>query len=440
MIPALPAAELEPLCNPALAARLPTLAAAMDAATMAQHLQRALFSGSPSRVIACGRPRAVLDGDSCALQYPVTLLGSDGAALQLPVLAEVFATAEAARDMHDTLLGPLSEEWGRIDIAQLTWSAALGELRMACSVFPVSAALPQLVRVLAPGYLDALLQSSLRDTEIRVESDELVVLRRTRGCVLRVRIEGREPRTAYAKVGYAAYGGAAADALAQLRSGPVTPALRLPEVLGRDDALDVTVLAELPGTRPDLRTDAEQMVGAAARCAALLHASRVEGAPHRTLHDEVARASDAVDRVAPYAPAVSSWLRDVLHDAESAAGGGEEAPVFCHGDLAPSQVLLHEGVPAILDFDKCCSAEPALDLGRYLAYLRFALAKAGDPRSDPLAKGFLRTYETAGGTVPPAARLSAYETVALVRMAARSWLQLKPQRLRLACDVIARRL
>ena len=115
-------------------------------------------------------------------------------------------------------------------------------------------------------------------------------------------------------------------------------------------------------------------------------------------------------------------------------------PVFSHGDLTPSQLLFDGPRAGLLDFDKCCSAEAALDLGQFLAYLKFGLSKRGASRIDELPARFLQAYEAAGGTCPPAARIRAYEMAALVRIAARSWLQLKPQRLRVACEVIEREL
>src|SRR3712207_8430077 len=41
-----------------------------------------------------------------------------------------------------------------------------------------------------------------------------------------------------------------------------------------------------------------------------------------------------------------------------------------HGDLTPGQILFDGARPGLLDFDTVCQAEPALDLGQFLAYLR----------------------------------------------------------------------
>jgi hypothetical protein len=86
-----------------------------------------------------------------------------------------------------------------------------------------------------------------------------------------------------------------------------------------------------------------------------------------------------------------------------------------------------------------CLAEPALDLGHFTAHLAVAVRTAEeapggtDADGGDLASAFLREYLRVSGTSDPdvlLARVAAHRTVALARLAVRSWCQLKPQRLR----------
>jgi aminoglycoside phosphotransferase (APT) family kinase protein len=118
-----------------------------------------------------------------------------------------------------------------------------------------------------------------------------------------------------------------------------------------------------------------------------------------------------------------------------------EAPgplAVAHGDFDPSQVLFDGPTTSLVDFDTACLAEPALDLGQFTGRLAVALRRA------PAAAGvttdggldlesvFLREYLRLNGHDPDVlpSRVGAYRTVALARLAVRSWCQLKPQRLR----------
>jgi aminoglycoside phosphotransferase (APT) family kinase protein len=136
---------------------------------------------------------------------------------------------------------------------------------------------------------------------------------------------------------------------------------------------------------------------------------------------------------------VAGWLNSIVDSLDAVIRQTPTQPVcLAHGDLTPSQLVLAGPRIGVLDFDGLCQAEPAFDLGRFLAYLRVALAKSGNVAGDALASRFLERYHVAGGPPTPSARVQVYEIASLVRMAAHSWQQLKPARLRLACGVIQR--
>ena len=191
--------------------------------------------------------------------------------------------------------------------------------------------------------------------------------------------------------------------------------------------------------RPTTALTCEGAVVACARIAAALHRSSIPVGPPRTLATEIDGARAAVEALAPLAPAVAGTLRGHLEALRGRALDAPGPPVVAHGDFYPSQVLFDGPTTGLVDFDTVCLAEPALDLGQFTGHLAVAVRKAHDGAAvDPdgaedLASAFLREYRRLNGNGDPdalLARVAAYRTVALARLAVRSWCQLKPQRLR----------
>jgi hypothetical protein len=439
-----PDIELDPLASEPLCERFPHLRAAMDGESMQGQLQSALFSDGDVVVEARERPKAELSEDTCSLQYPLRLRDRSGRSRELLVLGTMFARAEVAATFHRDSLLPLAAGWSSRDGFSPMLTAVIEGLGLALSVFPVTASLPALISAYDAGAMAYVMRRCVAGAPA-IREIELVVIRRTRGCVLRYRLDSAAHPVVYGKVGYSAQSTAMREALDALdgdHSRGDGNGVRLPRILGQDRALELTVVAEMPGTKPDLREPAQARgaVDAAAHAAALLHASAVQAGTARTLKDELERARAAVGLIGTYAPALSRWLLEVTDAAEamgSTTAAGE--PGFAHGDLTPSQLLLDGARVGILDFDKLCQAEAALDLGRFLAYLRFALAKHRSGDAAALAARFAQTYASAGGRPVTEARVEAYALASAVRMAARSWLQLKPSRLRVVCDVLGAR-
>jgi aminoglycoside phosphotransferase (APT) family kinase protein len=80
-------------------------------------------------------------------------------------------------------------------------------------------------------------------------------------------------------------------------------------------------------------------------------------------------------------PGAARAYRDLasaaLEDLEALPG--EEAG-FTHGDFKADNVLIHASQPRILDLDRWCRAEPALDLGKFLADLAWWCPQPDDVR------------------------------------------------------------
>jgi hypothetical protein len=417
----------------------------MDPEHMRAQLQRVLFDRAGLVVEACERPKAELDESACSLQYPLLVRTESGELQHTLVLGTMLADAHAAVAFERTALAPLTARWRSSGTQAPLPTGVLTGLGLALSVFPLNAALPSLLEATDTTLMTSVLRSELGDEAVTVTAAELVVLRRTRGCVLRYRLESREHPVVYGKVGYTSSTQAAHGALAGLAGSIPARApewLMFPRFLGSRDGLELSLWSDVPGARPDLTLDVDvaRTVVATAGVAAFVHASPIGAGPARSLGSEVERALAAVHLIEDDTPALAGWLRGILAPAEHTLETVPAQPHgLAHGDLTPSQLLFDGRRVGLLDFDKLCQAEPALDLGRFLAYLRFALTKRGAQSTENLAAGFIESYGDQGGQPAPAARVDAYEICSLVRMAARSWLQLKPARLAVVCAVLESR-
>ncbi|MDK3255747.1 phosphotransferase [Blastococcus capsensis] len=241
----------------------------------------------------------------------------------------------------------------------------------------------------------------------------------------------------------------------------VVPSLRLgltEAIPGRPVLPDLLRRACEAGPGADRRL--QEAVAAAARAAAAVHACDSWGTrlPVRDLAVERALAERDLTALDPVWPGVAAYLRRrVVGALEAVAGNGSATgwpvvPVLAHGDLTPGQVLLDDsGRAGIVDVDTLCVAEPALDLGRFLAYLHVAgirRSPAAWPLLADLTGIFLTTYldvqapsAGAGNVAVDARRLllartAAYRVLALARLGASACRQLKDDRLGAATDVL----
>jgi hypothetical protein len=435
--------DLEPLASAVLRTSFPHLVAAMDGELMAERLQRSLLDGTGLRVVGSGKPKAELGETSCTLQYPLQVCTRSKRAREVLVLGTMFAEADAAATFEQGTLVPLAARWHDMESPAPRPTGTIADLGVAVSVFPVNSRLPTMVDATDPPRVTELLRPLLGDEkDTAVVGVELVRLRMSRGCVLRYRLPSTDYPIVYGKVGYGTPAATVRNGLDKLAGGELANALRFPRVLSQFPDLDLTVVAEVPGVEADVRVDADQkrVVTAAARIAAALHASGVIAGGPRTFDDELARARNAVGLVRAYAPHLAGWLDGyAAAAAASAALTVPEPQVFSHGSFAPSQLLFAPSGVGILDFDKICQAEPAFDLGRFMAALRVGIAKAGGGTGDEAGALLSETYKAAGGQQATAARAGLYEVAALIRMAAHSWLQLKLSRMRLVTSILQAR-
>ncbi len=173
---------------------------------------------------------------------------------------------------------------------------------------------------------------------------------------------------------------------------------------------------------------AEAGIGLAARALAELHDRPVISGRERPVDRELRRFGARAARIAEVNPALGAALTalaDRLIRLQPSITPGPAGLV--HGDCKPSQFMVAKDHVFLLDLDHCGVADPASDLGTFLATLRQHRARhrlAGTDRPPAwqwiaLGERFLTTYLTVRRE--PSLRSAArwYEAVALERKALR---------------------
>jgi hypothetical protein len=447
--------------------RLPGLAAVTDATEVARRLDRTLLArGCHVEEATVGSLWYQSDG-TCTLRYRIQCSGPDVAAAEHFVLGRVFPDGTAAaRYVSNTVLPVVRRSVGEVPPRPWrSWAAGWPPLGLAVHPFPIDPGLPTLAAAMDPAAVDGLatIRSNRQTTSVR-----LVHHPREGACVLRYDLspEGGPPGAdhpvqVYGKV----YGDSTGDTVdrflrhcAGRRHGAGSLSARLPTSLGYDPAARLLLTRALPG-RPLLPVviraalssqpagdtgTMREMLTAAGRCLAVLHAGGPAPVPARWLADVIASVGREVELVAQVWPQparrVARSLQHILSDVPRPPAGR-----LCHGDFTPSQVLFTgTGVSGLVDLDTACWGDPAMDLGRFLASLDLLAVKAGaeatgsvlDVDADPFLSGYrqaCRDRELERGLLH---RVEVFRALSLARTALHACRALKPGRLHLALSML----
>jgi hypothetical protein len=453
---------------------LPGLATALDEEAMRGHLQAAVFAPGYA-VERCPPSRPLyLPGDSCVLRYRVEARDEAGGRVLEPlVTGRVFPDeAACAAYMRDRLAPLAARMRGRPEVAELAASAAVVEpLNTALYVWPIDGELPTLVEATDRRRMLLLLRELLAERRVAVEDCrvELVSYRRRRRCVLRYVVAGGDgvAGVLYGKVTGVGNATLASPGIEELRRRLEggDHHIRLPRLLAWRPELQLALLEALPGEaqiRPAIRKrlkgrppppgpPLEELVEMCAAAAAGLHGSGVEVGPRRAFGDELAavegEAAAAGQFVPGFAARAGGWLERI---AELEARSQPLPLGLAHGDFNHGQLLFDGTAGALLDLDTLCRAEPALDLGKFGAHLRFEVDKlrrragVASALDDELAERFLRAYVAAAGGAADEGRLRArtalYEALALVRLVVRSRHDFEETRFEIATVLLEERM
>lgn len=447
---------------------LPGIREAFDEQVMREHVQTALFGARDAFVVESCKPDKplYLPGKCCSLQYELQVRDrASGAVLEPVVVGRVFPDrTSSAAYMSERLVPLVPRARACAELTPFAEPAAVIEpLHMCVHVLPLDGELPALIDATDParmaGVLRELLPPGFVVEDFRIE---VVSYRRRQRCVLRYGVTGREANGGWRR--FVAYGklapfgrvGLYEQMLTALRAHfEARPGDRLtvPRALGWRPELGLALLEEVPGeaafgaalrarmgerTSPDA-PPLEEMLATCARVAAALHESGLQLGPARPLDQLLAELSRDVEITRGIAPEFAERARGWLLRLANHARRSKPLPArLCHGDFKHPQLLFAGAHTGIVDFDTVCRAEPALDLGNFLAYMRTQIEKMqrrGKTGTAPhdLGERFLGEYARAVGGAVDERRLrdrtAVYEVASLLRMALHSWLKFQDLRL-----------
>jgi hypothetical protein len=471
----------------------PDFAPAFDEEVMKGYLQGALFGSGHAgyTVERCTPTRPLyIPGECCILRYRCEARNAaSGAAIEPLVMGRVFLDQRACAAYMSEKLAPLVARMrGRPEVAPFAAPATIIEpLNLVVHVWPVDGELPTLVEATDRRRMIEVFREVLPETleepfAVQDCQIELASYRRRARCVLRYTVTGKaaDSDEALSLIVYGKVIGAGKETLAspmihalldQVRQRGDGYRFTLPRSLGWRPDLKLALLEASPGRERQIRRaikarlrgrpppDApplEEMIAICANVAATLHTSSLNVGPVRTIDDHLARLGRGIAVVRQFAPDFGDRARSWLEQIAAFAGQSEPLELCLnHGDFNHGQLLFDAASGALLDLDTLCQAEPAFDLGKFLANLRAHIEKLrrrasvsstlGDELAEELAERFLRAYVTAAGDQLEdeeqlRARTTLYEAIALLRLALRNQHDFDELRLEIATTLLEERM
>jgi len=211
---------------------------------------------------------------------------------------------------------------------------------------------------------------------------------------------------------------------------------------------DLTVMAVKAGTEEafDELTEAMRKT---ARGLAEIHKSGVKLDKIYGWENDITQTRESIEELSVAIPQLASAaLPFVDRLSQLQASSSPDPLVPSHGTFRPAQVLMYQGEIGFIDFDSCCNAEPAKDLGLFLcAFLRAGMATVDfddmEVNTGPLDKAarldrferliavseeFLNEYERCTGPVNRQ-RVALFEALELFILILHAWTKVKVREL-----------
>jgi Phosphotransferase enzyme family len=448
---------------PALAARVPALASALDSELTARHIEGTLLrSGGQVHQVTPSALWYQRDG-SCSLRYRVAVSVGTDQVSEHTVLARVYPSDGVA---GRTLAGDAPRLAPSADppVPWRRWTTIGDGGEVALYLFPADPALPTLAAAMNLAVLQGEDWPCKSALPISVD---LVHHSRQGASVLRygVRRTGSSSASAAGHVYGKVYPNrTTGEQVHRFLGSCANPGrVHIPVPLGYSPRLNLGLTEALPG-RPILPSivrsaarvgvaspatptgdSAHEAVRSTGRALAALHNTQQATAATRTIGQLGRELDSELNMVQQVWPRTADQVRSMLDRVGSTDGDGA-AQVLCHGDFTPSQVLLAgHAVCGVVDFDTVCWSDAAMDLGRFLAQLELLVIKdcgqLAEPIRKQLADSFLAGYgDSVGVTVIDQSfleRIALFRSLSLASTALHACRQLKERRLSLALSLLS---
>ena len=479
--------------------KVPALAGAFDTEQMKQTLQDALLDKNDDQysIVKCVPGKALYLPDHIInMQFKLTIQdNASNETLETMVNARLFQELDTCKTYLEHILKPIALRMeGRPEIQPFARPVAMVEhLKMTLSVFPIDGMIPTLVDTTDPTKIAEILSKTLPETlsgEFIIENVQLLLAHygRYKRCVLRYSVDGKQtatqtPRsvTVYGKIDADGLGSQIGPIISALRAALQEPNLlyrfRVPRSLGYFPDLQLLLMEALPGKpffKPLLKAwiennnhqrtaneslpheeDArlDKAIQTCALIAATLHSSNIKLGRQTTLEMQVAKLQESADVISQVYPELGAQVNSWIQQAVDFAKAYPPMPLcFSHGDFTYTQLIFDGKEGGLVDFDTMCQAEPAQDLGHYLAYQRLNIIKDQDPNApfapeaiEHLCALFLDTYiDVSKEWIPDEAllrgRVAIYELISLIRLTLHSWEKMKGSRLKQTIPLLEERI
>ena len=152
-----------------------------------------------------------------------------------------------------------------------------------------------------------------------------------------------------------------------------------------------------------------------------LHASVGAPGPQRRLEDDLCELQEYLKAVARISPELTAGFEGTIVDiAALAENRAEPAPVASHGAFRTDQLMIEHEALVLLDLDSFCWANPARDVGNFLAYLNWKAMRQPSYSTfiERARRGFLEGYSAARSTLDRD-WLACYEAAAMLKICGR---------------------
>jgi Phosphotransferase enzyme family len=477
--------------------KVPALAEAFDADRMMRTLQEVLLEPSDGQysIVKCVPGKALYLPDHIInMQYKLTILDSaSNETIATLVNARLFQDLTECKTYLDKMLMPIAERIDdRPDIKPFTKPVAIIEhLKMSLAAFPIDGLIPTLVDATDPNKIAGILAETLPEALSGIFVIKEVNLLpahygRYRRCVLRYSVEGMQTETqtpqnvtVYGKIDADGLGGLTVPVISALREMLHEPGVpyrfHVPHSLGYLPDLQLLLMEALPGkpffkellktwtgnrhtsanenTSHEKDERLEEAVRTCALIAVTLHGSNIKLGRQTTMEMQVAKLQESADVLFQVFPELGTQVRSWINQTVEFAQDYRAMPLcFCHGDFTYTQLIFDGEAGGLVDFDTMCQAEPAQDLGHYLAYQRLNIIKDQDPNApfapeaiERLCALFLDTYIDASKKWIPdegllRGRVAIYELISLIRLTLHSWEKMKGSRLKQTIPLLEERI
>lgn len=353
--------------------------------------------------------------------------------------ARLSGNAVASFGRDDELEGVYAKHYGsgRPDAMAAPSAAYLPVHRCLVELFPLDWQLPSLSQATDAAEVTSLLAGATGNggnTEAWSRTGVKVVRYRPHeACVLQYSLQpmaGDSPKQVIGKL-YREGPRAALvwRALNALHGQEGPSGVTIPQPLALRDEWKLVLMERAAGTsmkwvleQAATKRQAREVTRLAATALAAYHGLRFDAEEVRSVQTALGKLQKRAALLRRVAPFLSEQVDALLRRIEPLAlGCGVAIPSFIHGDFKPSQLLIDGDRVAIVDFDRACLGDPALDVGNFMAQFNKSALRTGHDYLRRLAPYFLAQYQARLPVDGLDGRARLFQAISLVRMAVRKF-------------------